>query len=354
MAQKEHIDIVRQGSDEITEFRSKHPDVHLDLQGEDLRRIDLTHANLSGANFKGANLEWADFRWADLVGTDFSGANLSRADLHKADLRDANLKNAILTNTNLEDASLQDAILVKAVFSHTRMLSTDLTDAIGLDRTKHLTKSEIDSETVNKSGKLPDSFLAGCGRKITYLATVYRVLIGSPNDVQEERRIARETVYSWNDYNSKSMGAVLLPILWETHSTPSINGQGPQKVLNAQVVEPSQILVAIFWHRLGTPTDRYDSGTVEEIERFIAQKKPTLVYFCTRAIPQSIEADEFKRLQNFKNILKSKGLFAEFETKEELSIKLEKHLTETVRNLLASPNLDVDWREEIFDKSGKD
>lgn len=198
---------------------------------------------------------------------------------------------------------------------------------------------------------MPDSFLAGCGRKVTYQATVYRVLVGSPNDVQEERQIARETVYSWNDHNSKNSGVVLLPVLWETHSTPIINGQGPQKVLNAQVVEPSQILVAIFLHRLGTPTGRYNSGTVEEIEKFIAQKKPALVYFCTRAIPQSIEADEFKRLQNFKNILKSKGLFAEFETKEDLSKKLEKHLTETVRNLLASPGLEKDWRAEVFDKS---
>lgn len=353
MANKDHIEVVRQGSAAINDFRALHPNVQLDLQGADFRRIDLIHANLSGANLKGSNLEWADFRWADLVKSDLSGSNLSRADLFKVDLKEANLKDAILTHTNLEDALLQDAILVNAVFSYTRMLNTDLSDAIGLDRIRHLTKSEIDNETIYKSGNLPDSFLLGCGRNLTYQATIYRVLIGSPSDVQEERRIARDTIYSWYDDNSKSTGVVLLPVLWETHSTPIINDQGPQSVLNSQVVEPSQILVAIFWHRLGTPTSKYKSGTVEEIEKFISQKKPTLVYFCTRPIPQDFDGEEFNRLKQFKNSLKFRGLFAEFLTREDLSQKLEKHLTETVRDLLSSPNPNINWREEVFNKSNE-
>ena len=133
------------------------------------------------------------------------------------------------------------------------------------------------------------------------------------------------------------MGGVILPVMWETHSTPRLGGR-PQEIINPQVVEPSQILVAVFWHRLGTPTTEWESGTVEEIEHFISQGKPALVYFCGRSLPQDTDVNEWTRLQDFKKKIMDRGLIAEFGTTDEFAKKLDKHLTETVRQLVAGPD----------------
>ncbi len=35
-----------------------------------------------------------------------------------------------------------------------------------------------------------------------YQANVYKVMIASPSDVEEERKIAREVIHEWNAINS--------------------------------------------------------------------------------------------------------------------------------------------------------
>jgi hypothetical protein len=61
--------------------------------------------------------------------------------------------------------------------------------------------------------------------------------------------------------------------MWELDATPQF-GLDPQAAVNEQLVDSSDILVAILWTRLGSPTPRSPSGTVEEITRFVDAKKP--------------------------------------------------------------------------------
>jgi len=56
-------------------------------------------------------------------------------------------------------------------------------------------------------------------------------------------------------------------------------GDRPQAILNKQLGEISNILIGIFWTRLGTHTGQAESGTVEEIEEFMKAGKPVLLYF---------------------------------------------------------------------------
>ncbi len=111
-----------------------------------------------------------------------------------------------------------------------------------------------------------------------YQATVFNVMIASPGDVQKERQVATRAIADWNVMHSRSRGIVLLPLAWETHSSPEM-GKNPQKILNKQLLDKSDLLVGIFWTRLGTPTDTHPSGTVEEIEEHVAANKPTMLYF---------------------------------------------------------------------------
>jgi len=49
---------------------------------------------------------------------------------------------------------------------------------------------------------------------------VYRVMIGSPSDLAEERQAATDAINEWNAQHADAEGAVLLPVKWETHALP--------------------------------------------------------------------------------------------------------------------------------------
>ncbi|WP_353622123.1 hypothetical protein [Halocella sp. SP3-1] len=59
---------------------------------------------------------------------------------------------------------------------------------------------------------------------------------------------------------------------WETSAFPE-SGKRPQALLNKQIVNDSDAAIAIFWTRFGTPTEEYDSGTEEEIEKMLKSDK---------------------------------------------------------------------------------
>ena len=84
---------------------------------------------------------------------------------------------------------------------------------------------------------------------MSYDAKAFNVMIASPSDVPSERNIVREVVYEWNAVHSQSRKIVLLPIGWETHSSPEMGGRA-QEILNDQVLSKCDLLVGIFWTRI--------------------------------------------------------------------------------------------------------
>jgi len=88
-----------------------------------------------------------------------------------------------------------------------------------------------------------------------YSATVYRVLVASPSDVVDERRAIPEIIHQWNRENSFSSKRVLEAVKWETHCTPEM-GDRPQEIVNRQVVRDCDILIGVFWTRLGSPNGK--------------------------------------------------------------------------------------------------
>jgi hypothetical protein len=113
---------------------------------------------------------------------------------------------------------------------------------------------------------------------MAYQATIYRVLIASPSDVTKERGTIPDVINSWNATNSEDFGVVLLPVMWETHSTPEM-GDRAQAIINRQLVFNCDILICTLWTRIGTHTGVAESGTIEEIEEFKNTGKPVLIYF---------------------------------------------------------------------------
>lgn len=168
---------------------------------------------------------------------------------------------------------------------------------------------------------------------MSYEATVYKVLIASPGDVAEERSVVSAAIYTWNTQHSEPTGAVLLPVGWETHAVPEV-GDRPQAIINRQLVESADILIGVFWTRLGTHTGVAESGTAEEIEQFRAKGKPVLLYFSSRPVVlESVDLDEYKRLKAYKEEAYKDALADEFNSVEDLGDKVGRHLLGVVRQI---------------------
>jgi uncharacterized protein YjbI with pentapeptide repeats len=213
MADQEQLAILQQGTTAWNNWRKRAPRIdadltgaalrRADLSGTNLRRTDLGGADLSGANLgradlrradlrraalRAANLSQADLSRADLGGADLSGADLSgaylrrtslgEADLSGADLSGADLRGASLFEANLREANLCEALLTLAVLRRGPLTGADLRHAklfgtvfsdVDLSRCKNLETihhdgpSTVDIQTLQRSGRLPLTFLRGVG-----------------------------------------------------------------------------------------------------------------------------------------------------------------------------------------------
>jgi hypothetical protein len=153
-------------------------------------------------------------------------------------------------------------------------------------------------------------------------------MIASPSDVPQERLIARDVIAEWNTIHAKDKRTVLMPIGWETHSVPE-TGDRPQAIINAQLLKDADLLVAMFWTRIGSPTGAARSGTVEEIEEHIRAGKSAMIYFSSApAHPDSIDNDQYSALKAFKVSLRAKGLFEQYESLSEFRMKFTRQLAQ--------------------------
>lgn len=167
---------------------------------------------------------------------------------------------------------------------------------------------------------------------MAFEVTACNVMIASPGDVQVERNIVRDVIHEWNAVNALTRRAVLLPVGWESHSSP-LMGDRPQSIINWQVLKDIDLLIAVFWTRLGTPTDNAASGTVEEIEEHVSAGKPAMIYFSTAPVVlESIDQDQYAALTTFKNDCKAKGLFETYESTAEFHDKVRRQLALTINS----------------------
>lgn len=172
---------------------------------------------------------------------------------------------------------------------------------------------------------------------MSFKAEVYRVLIASPSDLTEERQVATQAINEWNSQHAITEGVVLLPVKWETHATPR-SGVRPQAAINDELVHTSDILVGMFWTKLGTHTGIAESGTVEEIDQFVAAAKPAMLYFSRRPIdPNAINLKQQKRLQAFKATTYMNALTGGFTDLDDLRQTLMRDLLSQVRKMKPTP-----------------
>jgi hypothetical protein len=168
---------------------------------------------------------------------------------------------------------------------------------------------------------------------MSFPAKVLNVLIASPSDVQEERDAISAAIQNWNSLHAEDKGIVLHPIRWETDSVPTVN-ETAQENINRTVVDRADLVVGVFWTRIGTKTQNAESGTLEEIERVAKKTKHILLYFSNKTIdPYLVQLDQMEALKKFRDKIQKDALIESFASITEFTNKLSIHLEKTVREI---------------------
>jgi hypothetical protein len=159
-----------------------------------------------------------------------------------------------------------------------------------------------------------------------------RIFVASPGDVAAERQALEGVVADLNHTLGQTSDLFVELVRWETHAWPGF-GQDAQDVINKQIAQ-YDVFLGLMWTRLGTPTGRAASGTVEEFarayERWRLHGVPHLMLYFSRAHfrPDTSEAAaQFEAVQQFKHALNQLGAFYwEYTDVAEFSSDARRHL----------------------------
>ena len=177
-------------------------------------------------------------------------------------------------------------------------------------------------------------------------------MIGCPSDITEEKDVAFRVLNNWNNLNSEKNRMVLLPIHWSISSYPAM-GKHPQKLLNEQLVEKSDLMICIFGTRLGSPTDTEISGTVEEIKEHRKAGKDVMVFFKNSVDDiSSVDLQQLQKIKDFKESIKNDVLWQEFsdakDFEKKLSDKLQLYLNNNWFQNTADPQENKHSTDTVF------
>lgn len=162
----------------------------------------------------------------------------------------------------------------------------------------------------------------------------YRCLLISPSDVAEERDALTKAVGEWNAQIGRGLGTRVELVRWESHAVPDMSAP-PQAIINEQLLDGCDLAIAVFWSRIGTPTQEFASGSVEEISRLIERGIRVLVYFSERPVsPTKLDLKQMERLAEVRARFQQQGLLATYSDTAQLCSQVNLHLTNVVAELL--------------------
>jgi hypothetical protein len=184
---------------------------------------------------------------------------------------------------------------------------------------------------------------------------VINVVIASPNDLIEEREYLFNKLERKfrNDKHEDICQHRLIIHGWEDLASQSGYAQD---VINENIIKKMDIVLAIFKHKLGTPTfsqsdgsERAPSGTAEELLIALNNDETgplAMTYFYSTPPILSLEAENFdkmfsdwKKLKEFKEMIQSKVVYKPYTSKEELLNIVCDDLMKNILNLFKTAQI---------------
>jgi uncharacterized protein YjbI with pentapeptide repeats len=164
MANKEQLELLKQGHIVWNNWRVKNLAIHIDLRGADLKGVDLSDAHLGRVDLSKAKLSRANLHRTLLGGANLTQSNLTEANLTGAFLSGADLSDASIIGANLTEANLIGSNFFHLQVNDTIFANSDLSEVVGLEHVYHGGPSHLSAYTFARSkGKIPEIFLRGCG-----------------------------------------------------------------------------------------------------------------------------------------------------------------------------------------------
>jgi hypothetical protein len=164
--------------------------------------------------------------------------------------------------------------------------------------------------------------------------THYDIVISCPSDMTEERATVQRAVDDVNERNANYRGLHFDVKYWDK-DVLFCSGD-PQIIINNTLIQNADLIVALFGKKLGTPTERAKSGTIEEIEMMIKEGKQVFVCFDERDVvingtTSDAEIEDLIKVRDFKK--NYKGLYIEFKSREDLIERLKNQLRLYIESL---------------------
>lgn len=175
-------------------------------------------------------------------------------------------------------------------------------------------------------------------------ATVYNVLYSCPGDVVFLKDIIQDVINKFNETIGNENGIFLMLKHWQDSSYPR-TGKSGQETINSEVINDCDMAIAIFWTQFGHPTEKYGSGTEEEIMKMLKSKKQVFLYFYDKPInPSELLKDatkqkEYAKILNLKKEFEEKkyglhgGIFSSEDAfRETLLVHLQKYFIDELKS----------------------
>lgn len=176
---------------------------------------------------------------------------------------------------------------------------------------------------------------------MTFQATVYRVLVVAPDDVTAERKTVQKIISSWNTKYSGRMKAVFLPVLLETQPVQE-SGDRPQATLNKQIIRDCDILIGVFWTRIGTETGLAESITMEEIGELQKAGKSVMIFLSSAsAVPGSVDLKQFGKLMKLMDDCQKQGLVSGYNSILDFREKLSAQIVSKILKIHKTPEVET-------------
>ncbi len=175
-----------------------------------------------------------------------------------------------------------------------------------------------------------------------------RIVLSSPGDVPEERRIIDEAIDEINRGIAADRDLELKVTRWETDAYPGFHAEGPQGLIDPILnIQDCDILLGIFWKRFGTPTKDALSGTKHEIRAAIelwrkSQRPQIMMYFKEAPfLPRSLEEHEqFGLVLKFRKEFPKEGLYWTYADAPDFEKKVHNHLSLYIRQQYSLQKVD--------------
>lgn len=154
-----------------------------------------------------------------------------------------------------------------------------------------------------------------------------RITLCAPGDVSKELAIVSREIEEWNLLHWDATNCGIKCRYWRFDSVPDLSDR-PQGVINHQLIDDTDAIIAVFWSKFGTPTGVANSGTEEEILRAMALGKRVFLYFSDlEPLPAEADATQLSQLSQFRTRMLNTGLACVFRSRADLRKFVRAHLT---------------------------